>query len=293
MSGAENIPAGEVRVVREIQAVKNGSSEFDRILQDMYTLVDAEKTRTWRNATNYEPNEQGQVQCMVDLSGGYIRYSAGIGWLVFDTQEGKYRSEYGEAVLFNLLTYFGNERWDFRHTAGNKEVLTYAKSAITRRGQVAVSESLRYRPEIFSLADDYDANPYLINCYGTTFDLRTGMPRLSVPEHRHTRSTNAVPADSPYCPKFSAFLKEITLGRDDVVKFIMRWFGYCLTGNMDAQVFVNFYGAGGNGKGTLLHVMEHIFGDYAMTIPEAVVLDKGNSMETKVAQANAVGWHTK
>jgi putative DNA primase/helicase len=287
MSGVEWTPAGEARIVREIQALKNGKSDLERILDDIYSIIESESTRKLRRATDYEPNEQGQVQCMVDLVCGYIRYSDGIGWAVFDQQKGGYRAEYGEAVLFNLLTYFGQERWNFRHTGGNKEVLTYAKAALTRHGQVAVSESLRYRPGIFSIADEYDANPYLINCWGTTFDLRTGKARLSVPEHMHTRSTNAVPADSPHCPKFRAFLNEITLGRDDVVKFIMRWFGYCLTGNMDAQVFVNFHGAGGNGKGTLLHVMEHIFGDYAMTIPEVVVLDKGNSMETKVAQANA------
>src|SRR5262249_5005445 len=45
------------------------------------------------------------------------------------------------------------------------------------------------------------------------------------------------------------------------------WFGYCLTGDVGEQVMVLFHGRGANGKSTLLSLMAHVMGDYALTLP--------------------------
>jgi putative DNA primase/helicase len=71
--------------------------------------------------------------------------------------------------------------------------------------------------------------------------------------------------------------------------WLMRWFGYCLTGDTSTPFFVNFHGKGRNGKGTLLHVMAQIFGDYARTIPDEVVIEDSRAGNIKHAYAALKG----
>jgi len=54
----------------------------------------------------------------------------------------------------------------------------------------------------------------------------------------------------------------------------MRFFGYCLTGLTAHEIFVNFHGSGRNGKGTLIHLMQRIMGNYQTELPlSAIVLE--------------------
>ena len=57
------------------------------------------------------------------------------------------------------------------------------------------------------------------------------------------------------CPRFHAFLDRIMDGDDELIAFLQRWFGYCLSGNTGEQKFVFCYGTGANGKGRLLHAV--------------------------------------
>lgn len=68
------------------------------------------------------------------------------------------------------------------------------------------------------------------------------------------------------CRQFDDFLKEVQ--PDEAVRaFLLAWFGYCLTGDVGEQVMVLMHGKGANGKSTLLSIMAHVFGDYALTLP--------------------------
>ncbi len=98
----------------------------------------------------------------------------------------------------------------------------------------------------------------------STVDLRTGVRRAPDKLDYITKRT-ACPATEPGTPHplWSAFLDRITSGDGELIGFLQRYIGYCLTGITTEHVFVFAYGTGANGKGTFINTIAAILGDYA------------------------------
>ena len=97
--------------------------------------------------------------------------------------------------------------------------------------------------------------------------LSKGLLRPARQKDYITRLTTVAPAETPDCPRWLEFLKEITSGNTELVAFLQRWFGYCLTGNISEESLLFVFGPGGNGKTVLLNTIAHIMGDYATMAP--------------------------
>jgi putative DNA primase/helicase len=98
-----------------------------------------------------------------------------------------------------------------------------------------------------------------------TVDLRDGILREPRQDDLISRSTAVAPDKDGYCPKWLAFLKEASGDDADVVAFIQRWLGYCLTGVTREHALLFVFGPGGNGKGVLLITVNGILMEYAVT----------------------------
>ena len=109
----------------------------------------------------------------------------------------------------------------------------------------------------------WDQDPWLLGTPDGTVDLRTGMLRRSVPEVYITRSTAVGPALTADCPTWLAFLDQATGGDADLIRFLQRWLGYCLTGLTREHALLFVFGPGGNGKSVLLNTARGILGSYA------------------------------
>jgi P4 family phage/plasmid primase-like protien len=72
--------------------------------------------------------------------------------------------------------------------------------------------------------------------------------------------------ESPDCPRFKMFLKEILVLEDGVtpdeglIDFVQDLFGYCLLGSIKAHATFFFLGSGRNGKSVLLNVLRELIG---------------------------------
>src|SRR5262249_34941152 len=132
-----------------------------------------------------------------------------------------------------------------------------SESASRLKAMVELAQS---EPGIPILHEQLDRNPWLFNCPNGTIDLRTGQ----LLEHRREDFiTKLCPTEfhpEAPCPTWERFLGSIFPanperpgdGRDlEVVEFVMRLFGYCLTGDVSEQVLPIFWGVGSNGKTTL------------------------------------------
>jgi putative DNA primase/helicase len=98
-------------------------------------------------------------------------------------------------------------------------------------------------------------------------DLRTGKLRDGLPTDRSTLHTRVEFNSSARCPRWEKFLSEV-FGRDaELILYIQRALGYCLTGDMSEQCVFLCFGAGGNGKTTLLEAVRYALGDYAHNLP--------------------------
>jgi putative DNA primase/helicase len=61
-------------------------------------------------------------------------------------------------------------------------------------------------------------------------------------------------------PRFQRFLREIHQDDEEIIAFVQRWFGYCMTGETNEHVVVFHVGQGGNGKGTTMGVLSSVLG---------------------------------
>jgi putative DNA primase/helicase len=105
-------------------------------------------------------------------------------------------------------------------------------------------------------------------------DLRTGETRKTVATDYFTKIMGA-----PYCakpgtphPLWDAFLRRVTADDADLVDFLQRFLGYCLTGNVHEQVLVFLFGTGANGKSVFVNTVSKIFGTYATVAPMEMFL---------------------
>jgi putative DNA primase/helicase len=62
-----------------------------------------------------------------------------------------------------------------------------------------------------------------------------------------------------------AFLDRITAGDDELIAYLQRVLGYCLTGSTREQILLFGYGRGANGKSVLISTIAGVLGDYHRT----------------------------
>jgi putative DNA primase/helicase len=70
-----------------------------------------------------------------------------------------------------------------------------------------------------------------------------------------------------------AFLDRVIDKNSDLISFLQRLTGYCLTGDISEHVFAFLYGRGRNGKGVFCRTILNILGDYANTSPIEMFLE--------------------
>ena len=119
---------------------------------------------------------------------------------------------------------------------------------------------------------DLNRYPCLLNVLNGVIDLRTGE---LLPANLNFYFTQQAPVEyKPYVRslKFEHFIEEILPYTRHAV---LRYLGYCLTGEFREQKALFILGSGANGKSTLLNVMDTLLGrDYTDTCPIEFFSDK-------------------
>jgi len=122
--------------------------------------------------------------------------------------------------------------------------------------------------------DEWDEQTWLLGCPNGVIDLQSGKFRSGRPEDmiRTTVPTEWIDLGQP-CPRWEAFLREVFAGDDEIVAFIHRLLGYGVTGQTTEHVFPVFWGAGRNGKSTLVETLADVLGkDVATSIPSDEIM---------------------
>jgi P4 family phage/plasmid primase-like protien len=156
---------------------------------------------------------------------------------------------------------------DLAARSKNKKMQMRINDARTRAAIVTLA---RENPALATTPEEWNGDPWLLGTSGGVVDLRTGQLRPAAPEDRVTMTTAAAPGGD--CPLFKRTILEICDGDDDLVEFLQRWWGYCLTGLTREEKLIFFVGDGGNGKGTIIETVAHVMGDYAVVVAMTTLL---------------------
>ena len=168
--------------------------------------------------------------------------------------------------------------------AASREIIPKKAAPIAGAKTVAAVEPLAQAdPRLATTVDIWDADPWLLNTPDGVVDLRTSKLRPHSSSDYMTQITAVGPGGD--CPRFKAFLLEIMADAEEMVAFIQRMLGYCLTGDISEEAVFFIYGTGQNGKGVLTSTIEWIVGDYCKSAnDELFTQTHGDRHPTEVAR---------
>ena len=162
-----------------------------------------------------------------------------------------------------------------------KKLMGLRKKYLTRvdrcRGKAGVERTLFFAHiagRLHLRSEDLDQHPMLLPCQNGVIDLETGRLIAGVPEQYLLRAIpvpfNGVDRTNP---DFRPFLFDIYRNDQDIVEFVLRLLGYCLTGLRIEHFIACFIGRGRNGKGTLFEIMHDLLGALAWAIDPEMLME--------------------
>jgi putative DNA primase/helicase len=135
--------------------------------------------------------------------------------------------------------------------------------------------------------DEFDTNPYLINCLNGTWD----MDEMCFREHdwrdfitHRTRFRYALNGLDYECPRWRQFIDEVCEHDEDKADYLQRALGYSLLGVAKEECMFILHGkTTRNGKSTLLNTIHHMLGDYAGVARVELICHTGKSGDANAA----------
>lgn len=194
----------------------------------------------------------------------------------------RYREDWRYVTVWGKWLVWNGVRWNHDQTdyvrhlmrqvcraSANRVEPHRLKAKLSSVGTVsAVERFARADPEHAAKAEIWDADPWLLNTPSGVVDLRSGRTRPHQRQDRMTKITTALSGQSPVpCPQWLNFLANVTGGDAELMSYLQRVIGYCLTGVTSEHALFFFYGTGANGKSVFVNVMTTILGDYAANAP--------------------------
>jgi putative DNA primase/helicase len=150
---------------------------------------------------------------------------------------------------------------------------------------VDMVELAKSEPGVPVTPEQLDADPWVLNVCNGTLDLRTGHLR---PHARADLLTKLAPVTydpGALCPTWVGFLSRILAGDGELIRFVQKVIGYSLTGSTQEQCLFILYGAGANGKSTLIQTISALLGDYARQTPtETLLIQRGDGVRNDLAR---------
>lgn len=209
--------------------------------------------------------------------GDTLRHVHGIGWHEWDGARWlmdekrvdlHYAVETVKSALRELEDLRGDERDDLYKDIRKSE------SASGLEGMVKIASA---RPPMSVASKELDADAYLFNTPTGTVNLLSGDVTDCSRDNLITKVAGAGLDTEPDegdggAAEWEAFLERI-LPDKDVRTFVQRFFGYAMLGKVTEHVMPIFTGTGANGKGTLRDALMAAFGDYAIEVDPAILME--------------------
>ena len=136
-------------------------------------------------------------------------------------------------------------------------------------------------------AADLDAYPNLLCVQNGVVDLETGALMDADSKLLLTQQCAVAYDPTAQSPLVDKFFRDI-MPDDETRAGLLRWLGYCLTGEISEEKFMIWLGASGaNGKGSLSRTLAELLCSYAATLPQdALVVHKFDTANGHTASLN-------
>ena len=229
-------------------------------------------------------SDSGNAERLIALADGKARYEPSWGlWLTWDGQRWTIdhsdlqAQELAKGIAAQLRTR-SNET---RNEKAQKALHNWSIRSENVHGITGTIKLARSSPGIAISHTQLDDDPWTLNCQNGLLDLRTMILHAPNPDSLVTKLAGCAYDQAAPAPHFHQFLTD-TFPDPEVLAYTQRYIGYCLTGDVTEQQISMWWGAGRNGKSTLINIVAAMLGDYAVTIGRDILIaQKHESHDTK------------
>jgi putative DNA primase/helicase len=242
-------------------------------------------------------NDHGNAERLIELFGADLRYCHPFKkWLVWDGRRWVVDEiDQARRLAKKAMLEFLRQMIDKK---AGEEAEKFARGCLNAH-RIATLLSMA-ESEIFVRPTELDTHPYLLNFLNGTVDLRTGAMRQQQRSDFITKLVHYEYRRDAPCGRWLGFLGQIMGGGADAsvvdraraqqfVDYLQRAFGYSLTGcTIEKAVFVLF-GAGDNGKSTMLNTFRQLVEEYAVLLQADTLMVRQESNNTQADLADLRG----
>ncbi len=229
-----------------------------------YGMVHIVGAETTDGVPHFPLTDSGNGELFAHLYGDRLRYNVRRDkWL---TWAGHWWQEDTGLEVERLALEAARERQrsaaDIADPDTKKRVFAWGVASESQAKKAAALASARSVHPLTDTGDEWDSNPDLLGVANGVIDLRLGQLRPGRREDRITLHTPIEYDSHARAPRWERFISEIFGGDDELVDYLHRYVGYCLTGHTRDQSLVFAYGIGANGKSTLLTLLRKTLGQH-------------------------------
>ena len=229
----------------------------------------------------------GNGQRFAAMHAGKVVYMPSRGWLAYEAACGAWRPNERAVARLAKATALS-----WYATAGECEdddvrrpVLKHARASESAQKIAAMLTMAQSELALEAEPQDFDAHPLLLNTPTCAVDLRSGERLVHDPELRFTQVAGASYEPDAECPLWTAHLERIFAGDAELIGFLQRFAGYCLTGRTGEQVVCIFHGNGANGKSVTTETLRAVLGDYAASVdPKSLAISRNDGPRADLAR---------
>lgn len=244
-----------------------------------------------RQPNKYELTDTGNSRYLFERYGNIIKYNVDFQkWMIFN---GKF---WQIDIYNNVKTLAESVAEEMKQSAfmiddedKQKAVLKNVNKCFNSSGKESMLRETQHIPGIPCTNNDYDKEKFYLNTKSGVVDLRTG---VIMPHDKNLMQMKYIDleVDMRNEPKiFVKFMREIFENDNELIKYMLKAFGYALTGSMKEQCVFFLVGDGANGKSVLLQVLNEIAGDYSESACSDLLLDKKFQSNNKSELAGLKG----
>jgi putative DNA primase/helicase len=223
--------------------------------------------------------------------GHKLAFVPGLGWMMFDGvwRRNELDARGIAAGIGKIVTEEAAEITEKIKNANSEnecETLKKARDALLKwaRGSEnagKIDATLRVAEPLLQLEHHHlDADPHLLGCKNGVVDLSTGQLRPLQQSDFITQTTSIDFDPAAKSPLFIRFLTDVFKGEAELIAWWKVFCGYAATACVSEHILPVAFGQGGNGKSTLLGIMQHVLGSYAMSATPGMLIESGSDRHT-------------
>ena len=253
----------------------------------MFAIKEAQPERSHPiSGTGYSWDESGMAELFSECYQNDTRYCPEAKcWFTYS--EGAWRKDIGSLLVAEKIKEFCRLMALYCGEIGNEERRREYMKFLVKMGDRRFRDRLmKDAASVMPIAaEQFDANPYLINCLNGTFDLKN----MEFREHDWrdflTMQTNfKYTLQDAKCDRWERFIAEVTCNDPDKTEYLQKALGYSMLGMANEECMFILHGkTTRNGKSTMLSAIHHLLGDYASVSPVSIICKTDRAKNAEAA----------